>query len=66
MPKQIYYFFAELSQVGAWAMLIFVLLELIKPRLVLAQLNLTGFFIFWLITAIISLVLKRLSSEIKK
>jgi len=47
-------------------MLIFVLLELIKPRLVLAQLNLTGFFIFWLITAIISLVLKRLSSEIKK
>lgn len=59
MIKNLYYLFSELAQVSAWSLLIFLILELIKPRLVLAHLNLSAFFIFWLIIAIISLVLSR-------
>lgn len=55
--KKAYYIFSELSQLAFYSMLIFVALEMIKPRLVLAHLNLLYCFIFWLITAIISLVL---------
>lgn len=63
--KNLYYIFAELSQSVFWALLIFLVLEIIKPRLVLAHLHLGYFFIFWLLTAIISLVLNNSSSQTK-
>lgn len=48
---------SELNLVMLTAMVIFVVLELIMPRVVLAHLNFTYFFIFWVVSAILQLVI---------
>jgi len=62
MKRNLYFIFLEINKVLGAASLIFLVVEMIKPRLILAYINLNWWFIFWLASAIITLVLNNLIS----
>lgn len=68
MKRNWYYIFTEINHVLGSALLIFLGIEIVKPKLVSAYINLNLWFIFWLTSAIIILILNNslINQEAKK
>jgi len=58
MNKKIYLISREIFYVLLTALLIFVIMELIKPNIVQAYINLNLLLILWLLSGIVVLVIK--------
>jgi hypothetical protein len=62
LNNKIYLIVREINVVLGVALVIFVILELISPQIIQAYVNLNAWFIFWVISAIILLVLNKYQS----